>query len=148
MNWNEIKKDKDKVYPAHSITLFMMNTETGKPATCWVDKGYRDYPYKNQCMYNCFISIDLSTEFNSRKKELDFADIEDYFVTKLREACICHIVARITTVKGLNLELYVDDVESALAKFNEIENDPDRLINFDCEITDDENWENVKNLLE
>lgn len=146
MNWDAIKQNTSEVYPKHSITIFTMNTETGKPATCWVDKGYKDYKYKKECMYNCFISVDLTNEFNAKKEGLDFADIEDFFTTKLREACICHIIARITTAKGLNIELYIDDVEKGIEKFNEIENDPGRLVNFDCEISDDEDWDNVSGL--
>ncbi len=147
MNWEEIKSDSQKVYPASSITLFMMDTESGKPATHWVDKAYKNYAFKEECMFNCYVSIDLTDEFNVQKKDLDFADIEEYFTTKLREVGICHIVARITTDIGLNLELYVDNVENSIDKFNEIEDDPNRLVNFNCEIRDDADWENVEGLL-
>ncbi|MGJ1261719.1 DUF695 domain-containing protein [Sphingobacterium spiritivorum] len=148
MEWNKIKADTQSIYPANSITLFLMDTDSGKPATCWVDKAYADYPYKQECMFNCFISVDLlNDEFNLQNEDMDYGDIEDYFTQQLREVCVCHIVARITTDSGISIEMYVDDVESAIGKLNELEADPNRLVNFDCEISDDENWDNVDNLL-
>jgi len=148
MDWNEIKADNQQIYPPNSITLFLMDTESGLPGTCWVDKAYADYPYKKECMFNCYISVDLlNDEFNLQKKDLDYADIEDYFTTQLREISVCHIVARITTDNGIAIELYTDDVERVIQKLNEIESDKNRLVNFNCEIYDDESWDNVSNLL-
>ena len=148
MDWNEIKADNQQIYPPNSIPLFLMDTESGLPGTCWVDKAYADYPYKKECMFNCYISVDLlNDEFNLQKKDLDYADIEDYFTTQLREVSVCHIVARITTDNGIAIELYADDVERIIQKLNEIESDKNRLANFNCEIYDDENWDNISNLL-
>ncbi|MEH7889231.1 DUF695 domain-containing protein [Elizabethkingia meningoseptica] len=148
MEWNEIKTDNQKIYPQNSITLFLMDTEAGIPGTCWVDKAYANYPYKQECMFNCYISVDLlDDEFNRRNKDLDYAGIEDYFTTQLRQVCVCHIIARITTDYGIAIELYVDDVERVIQKLNEIESDENRLVNFNCEICDDENWDNVASLL-
>ena len=148
MDWNEIKAGNQQIYPPNSITLFLMDTESGLPGTCWVDKAYVDYPYKKECMFNCYISVDLlNDKFNLQKKDLDYADIEDYFTTQLREVSVCHIVARITTDNGIAIELYIDDVERIIQKLNEIESDKNRLVNFNCEIYDDENWDNVSNLL-
>ncbi|OPC03924.1 DUF695 domain-containing protein [Elizabethkingia ursingii] len=148
MDWNEIKADNQQIYPPNSITLFLMDTESGLPGTCWVDKAYADYPYKKECMFNCYISVDLlNDEFNLQKKDLDYADIEYYFTTQLREVSVCHIVARITTDNGIAIELYTDDVERVIQKLNEIESDKNRLVNFNCEIYDDESWDNVSNLL-
>ncbi|PUB27550.1 hypothetical protein C8J95_109130 [Elizabethkingia sp. YR214] len=148
MEWNEIKADNQKIYPPNSITLFLMDTESGLPGTCWVDKAYADYSYKKECMFNCYISVDLlNDEFNLQKKDLDYADVEDYFTTQLREVSVCHIVARITTDTGIAIELYADDLERVIQKLNEIESDENRLVNFSCEIYDDENWDNVSNLL-
>lgn len=147
MNWEEIRLDNKKIYPANSITVFLMNTESGKPATHWVDKAYKNYTFKKECMFNCYITVDLTDDFNAQKQNLDITDIEKYFTTNLREVCICHIVARITTDSGINLELYVDDIENAINKFNELEDDADRLVKFGCEINDDENWKNVYEIL-
>jgi hypothetical protein len=132
----------------NSNIVILMDTESGLPGTCWVDKAYADYPYKKECMFNCYISVDLlNDEFNLQKKDLDYADIEDYFTTQLREVSVCHIVARITTDNGIAIELYADDVERIIQKLNEIESDKNRLVNFNCEIYDDESWDNVSNLL-
>ena len=147
MNWEEIKASNQHVYPATSITVFIMDTASGKPTTHWVDKAYQNYPYKNECMFNCLITVDLTDDFNSAKPQLDIADIENYFTVQLRSVCVCHLVARITTDNGINLELYVDDVENAIAKLNELEADVERFVEFDCEIQDDADWENVAEIL-
>ena len=78
---------------------------------------------------------------------MDYSDIENYFTTQLREVSVCHIVARITTDTGIAIELYADDLERVIQKLNKIESDENRLVNFSCEIYDDENWDNVSNLL-
>lgn len=147
MNWKEIKLVDQKVYPANSITVFMMDTATGVPATHWVDKAYTNYAYKEECMFNCYITVDFTDEFNQLKQPLDNAELEKYFTNNLREVCVCHHIARITTDNGISLELYVDDVEAAIKKFNELESDQARLVNFNCEINDDPEWNNVAELL-
>ncbi|MHA7607360.1 hypothetical protein ACV0BM_000695 [Elizabethkingia meningoseptica] len=99
-------------------------------------------------MFNCYISVDLlNDKFNLRNNDLDYAAIEDYFTAQLREVCVCHIIARITTDSGIAIELYVDDVERVIQKLNKIESNENRLVNFNCEICDDENWDNVASLL-
>lgn len=143
MNWDEVKLDSNKVYPKNSITVFMMDTESGQPATHWVDKAYENYEFKQECMFNCYVTIDFENAFNSQKKDFDIAEIEQYFANSLREVCICHIVARTTTDNGINIELYVDDVEEAIQKLNVLGDHPNRLVDFDCEIIEDENWDNV-----
>ncbi len=147
MNWKETRLDKMQIYPVNSITVFMMDTENGRPETHWVDKAYKNYIYKNECKFNCYLTVDFSDDFNAQKDHLDIADIEKYFTTNLRAVCVCHLVARITTDIGINLEFYVDDVEEAIKRLNELEEDTDRLVNFDCEITEDEAWENVFEIL-
>ena len=147
MNWKEIKLDDKEIYPENSITVFMMETESGKHTTHWVDKAYKNYKFKKECMFNCYITVDFTDDFNSQKQNIDVTEIENYFKNKLREVCVCHIVARITTDTGINLELYVDNVENAINKFNELEEGTDRLVSFSCEINDDEDWENVYEIL-
>lgn len=147
MDWEEIKKDNQKIYPENSMTTFIMNTEKGNSATHWVDKAYKDYSYKSYCPYNCLITVNLSNEFNLNKSDLDIESVEKYFKDELRKVCVCHFLARITTEDGFNLELYVDDVENALDKLTELESDPNRAVNFDCEITDDREWETIGVLL-
>ncbi|SHG87434.1 DUF695 domain-containing protein [Pedobacter caeni] len=147
MTWEEVKMDTQKVYPKSSITVFLMDTEQGKPATHWVDKAYKDYSYKRFCPFNCLVSIDLSDRFNVSKANIDTVEIENYFKEELRKVCVCHLLARVTTDNGFDLELYLDDVEEALKKFRTLENDPDRLLNFNCEITEDNDWENIEGLL-
>ncbi|MBW3517908.1 DUF695 domain-containing protein [Flavobacterium sp. NKUCC04_CG] len=147
MNWKETSLDKMQIYPVNSITVFMMDTQNGKTETHWVDKAYKNYKFKKECKFNCYITVDFTDDFNAQQDQLDITDIEKYLTTNLREVCVCHLVARITTDVGINLEFYVDEVEEAIKRLNELEEDTDRLINFDCEITEDEEWENVFEIL-
>jgi hypothetical protein len=148
MHWEEIKSDNQQVYPTSSLSIFMMPTESGKPATHWVDKAYQNYPFKKECPFNCYVSIDFTEDFNTQKEQLDIVEIENYFRNQLRSVCVCHLIARVTTDNGINLELYVDNVEQAIEKLNEMEADINRLVDFNCEINDDENWDNVAEILD
>lgn len=147
MTWEEVKTDSQKVYPQSSITVFLMDTEQGKPATHWVDKAYKEYSYKEFCPFNCLVSIDLGDAFNVSKGNMDIVEVENYFKDELRKVCVCHLLARVTTDHGFDIELYVDDVERALEKFEELAQNPGRLLNFNCEITEDSDWENIEGLL-
>ncbi|MBC7451143.1 MAG: hypothetical protein H7259_06610 [Cytophagales bacterium] len=42
MSWEEIKL-LDNVYPDHSISLLMLQTESGESGTTWADKAYKMY---------------------------------------------------------------------------------------------------------
>ncbi|WP_407404764.1 DUF695 domain-containing protein [Chryseobacterium sp.] len=146
MTWEEIKLDQNSVYPKNEITEFVMEVDNGNLETHWVDKAYAHYAHKKNCKYNFLVLIDVTDEYNSKKDNHDIIKIEKYFDKKLKAACVCHFVARITTDNGMNLEFYIDDVQSAINVLNDIKRNNNRLVDFNCDITDDENWTNVEEL--
>ncbi len=146
VNWEEIKKT-DKVYPANSISLLMLNTDSGKPGTAWVDKGYDKYPYKKFCPYNFLIMVDLTDSIAKGNLNLDMETIEDFFVDELRKVCVAHIVARVVTDKGMNIEMYLELQEPAMNHLQTILENPNRLVSFNCEVNDDPNWTAISGLM-
>ncbi|MES2656678.1 MAG: DUF695 domain-containing protein [Bacteroidota bacterium] len=107
--WNEIK-NTDKVYPQPSITLLALQTKNG-PGTGWVDMGYKKYPYKKNCRYNFLIKVYFTDSIAGKNPDLDIGTIEDFFIDELRKICVAHIVGRLATDNGLNIEMYLDKLE-------------------------------------
>lgn len=146
MCWEEIKLDHNIVYPNTEIVEFLMETDEGNMETHWVDRGYDNYAYKKECKYNCMVVVDITDDYNSKKDDHDIVTIENYFNKRLKAVCTAHFIARITTDNGITLEFYVDDVQSAITTLNKMKKDKYKLVNFNCDITDDENWTNVEEL--
>ncbi len=146
-DWKEVKKTA-KVYPPNSIAVLMLKTNSGKPGTAWVDKGYDKYPYKRFCPYNFLIMVDLTDNIAKSNPNLDMGAIEDFFIDELRKVCVAHIVARVVTDKGMNLEMYLEFKEPTMTHLQTILNNPNRPVSFNYEVTDDPNWEAVSGLME
>lgn len=144
--WDEIKKT-DKVYPANSISIFMLNTVSGQPGTGWFDAGYEKYAYKKSCPYNFLIMVSLKDSIAIKNPGLDMGTIEDFFVQELRKVCIAHIVARVVTDEGLNIEMYLEQQEPAMNHLRTILENPNRLVSFNCEVTEDPEWTVIKELM-
>jgi len=145
--WEEIKKT-DTIYPEHSISILRLKTESGKLATGWIDKAYKDYRYKKYCLYNFLIMVDLTDEIAQSNQELDMGTIEDYFVNELRNICIAHIVARVATDKGFNIEMYLEDDDAAVNHLRSILDNPSRIVSFNCEVNIDPKWDAVSGLMD
>jgi hypothetical protein len=146
VNWEAIKKT-DKVYPPNSISLLMLKTDSGKPGTAWVDKGYDKYAYKKFCPYNFLIMVDLTDSIAESNANLDMGTIEDFFVDELTKVCVAHIVARIVTDKGLKIEMYLELREPAMKHLQTILDNPNRLVSFNFNVNDDPKWAAVSGLM-
>lgn len=144
---NEWEQSSGNVYPQNSISLLMLETESGKPATAWVDNAYHDYKYKNYCPYNFLLTIDLTDEIATRNENIDMGMVEDYFVSEVRKICIAHIVARVPTDVGMNIEMYVEELNPAMGHLKEIFESDTRLVTFGCEINQDPEWKAVEGLM-
>ena len=146
INWEEVKKT-DKVYPPNSISLLMLKTDGGKSGTGWVDKAYNIYAYKEFCPYNFLIMVDLTDNIAESNPNLDMATIEDFFVNELRTICIAHIVARVVTDVGINIEMYLELQEPAIKHLQTILDNPKRFVSFSCEVNEDPKWTAVSGLM-
>jgi hypothetical protein len=147
MTWDDILMT-NKIYPDNSISILMLKTESGKAGTGWVNKGYEDYLYKEYCAYNFLIMVDLTDDIAKNNPELDMGTIEDYFVNELRKICVAHIVARLVTDTGMNIEMYIDKHELAMEQLQTLLDNPNRLVTFSCEVSHDPNWEEINGLFD
>ena len=146
-NWNEIR-ETDEVYIKDSaISILMLQTESGENGTGWVDKGYENYKFKKYCPYNFLIMVDFTDEIADKNPDLDMGTVEDFFVEELRKIGIAHIVARVVTDKGMNIEMYIEKMEDSMKRLKEISEDKNRLVSFSCEVNKDPKWEAVSGLM-
>jgi hypothetical protein len=144
--WNEIK-DTAKVYPKNSISIIQFKLKD-KLGTGWIDKAYVDYPYKINCPYSFLIKVDLTDSIGQKRPDLDMATIEDYFVNELRKICVTHIVARLVTETGLNIEMYLEKGDEVLKYLQTLSKNPERLVSFDFQASNDPKWESIKGLMQ
>ena len=136
LNWDELRLTEE-VYPANSISVFMTQSERGKPSTGWVDLAYEEYAYKNYCPYNLQFNIWID---ESTPEDLDMGTIEDYFTNILKEECVVHAVARVVTDFGMIMDLYIDNPEFAQIKLGELSESNDKLVEFGCGFNHDPKW--------
>lgn len=146
VNWDDIDSSAS-IYPDASISLFTVSSETGETFTGWVDKGYVDYEFKAYCPYNFLIKVDLNDHIASANGDLDMASVEDYFLAELRQIGVSHMVARIATAEGMNIEFYHENYKQTKARLGELMTDDGRLVSFTCEINDDTKWRAVHGLM-
>lgn len=138
-------KESTDVYPKNSFSMLMVQTESGKPATAWVDLAYEDYKYKKCCPFNLQFSIEISDK-QAESNELDLGAIEDYFVKELKKVCITHPVARVETDFGFIMDVYVDNAESASQMLAEMYEDPNKLVEFGCGFNKDPKWKEYRRI--
>lgn len=136
INWKEIRLT-DAVYPTNSISIIMTETESGKPATGWVDLGYKKYAYKKYCPFNLQFNIWID---ETTSEEVDMGTIEDYFTNILKGECIVHIVSRVATDFGMIMDLYIDNPEFAQKILGELSESDKKLVEFGCGFNNDPKW--------
>lgn len=142
LDWDTIRSTEG-VYPSNSISLLMTETETGKPATGWLDLAYKDYPYKKYCPYNLQFSVEVD---ESRSEDLDMGTIEDFFRDLLKKECVVHVVARVTTDFGMIMDMYIDNPEFAQATLVDLNEREDKWIEFGCGFKYDPKWKEYKRI--
>jgi len=143
----DIIKDSQEVYPDNSITLFTLVTKSGVPGTGWVDMAYKKYPYKKQCSYNLLIKVDLSDSVADKNPDLDMGTIEDFFTNELRKICVSHMVARLVTDEGMNIEMYLETDEIAKEHLQYLSANPARQFSFTFELAKDPWWLATRGLM-
>lgn len=144
--WTEIKKGKD-IYPQNSISLLMLKTKSGRPGTGWIDKAYEKYAYKKFCPFNILIKVDLADSIVTNNPGLDMGTVEEYFMENVRKICIGHIVARLVTDEGMNIEMYVEKGKQVVEMLETIHSDSKRLVSFNYEINKDPKWTAISGLM-
>lgn len=143
--WDFIKSSVE-LYPQGPIAILQMKSKEGSLLTGWVNKGYENYPYKHFCKYNFLIKVNLLDKIASPNPDLDMGTIEQYFLGNLRKASVCHLVARIATDEGLNLEMYLENQDIGMITLLNLSNNPNRLVSFTYESKYDSDWSAVSGL--
>jgi len=73
--------------------------------------------------------------------------IEDFFSDELKMIGICHLVSRLVSERGMEIQCYSEEnepIEQFLRKVSSAEN---RLVSFNHEIDYDPKWKRVNRLL-
>lgn len=136
IKWEEIRLT-DAVYPTNSISVVMTQSESGKPATGWVDLGYKEYAYKKYCPFNLQFNILID---ETTPEDLDMGTIEDYFTNILKKECVVHPVARVATDFGMIMDLYIDNPDFAQQVLGELSESDKKLVEFGCGFNNDPKW--------
>ena len=146
LDWEEIKKS-GTIYPKNSISILRLNTKSGNFGTGWVDKAYKDYAYKKYCPYNFLIMVDLNDTIAQSNPDLDMGTIQEYFIEELRKICVAHMLSRVATDEGMNIEMYLEDDDAAMKHLETILDNPERIVSFNCEVNKDPKWTAVSGLM-
>ncbi|MCX2575364.1 hypothetical protein [Pedobacter sandarakinus] len=121
--------------------------KNGEMGTGWVDKSYKNYNYKEFCPYNIQIEIDLTDEIAINNSDLDMGTIEDFFSDTLNKICICHLVSRLVSDKGMDIIIYAELERPTTQYLEKIKNDANRIISFNYKSFHDPRWTKIKKLL-
>ena len=136
INWDEIRLT-NAVYPTKSISIVVTKSESGNPATGWVNLGYEEYNYKNYCPCNLQFNIWID---DTTPEELDMGTIKDYFINILKKDCVVHPVARVATDFGMIMDLYIDNPDFAQKVLSELSESDEKLVEFGCGFNHDPKW--------
>lgn len=143
--WNVIKESED-LYVKGPIAILRLKSKKNSLLTGWVNKGYKDYPYKKFCNQNFLIKVNLLDNLAASNLNIGMDEIEAYFTSNLRKSCVCHLVARLATDEGLNLEVYLDDRTSGMLTLLNLSKDQNKLASFTYESHYDPDWDAVQGL--
>lgn len=146
INWDEVKNAK-KAFPKHSFSILKLTMKNGEIGTGWVNKGYKNYHYKQFCPYNIEIEVDLTDQIAIDNSDLDMGTIEDFFYDELNKICICHMVSRLIADKGINIIIYAEFEEPITEYLEKVINDVHRLVSFNYKLIYDPKWTKIKKLL-
>jgi len=142
MNWKEIKAS-GKAFPKEKITIVEKKFEDNNSRTAWINIGYKDYPYKEFCETLGILSIEFEDMNGVHEQE-----IQIYFEKEMNKACVSHLISRIPTDYGIEILFYFEDRKIALAKFNELYESENKLVDFGCELQSDPEWETINGMME
>jgi hypothetical protein len=143
--WNNVRLT-DGAFPQSSIALIRMKSKSGGILTGWVNKGYVNYKYKRFCPTNCLVKVDLTDPRLQNDPEVDMGTVEEYFKERLSSAGVIHLVCRLCTEYGMDMEFYIEDVWAVVAAFKKMEMNPKYPLTFKYEFNDDPDWHAISGL--
>ncbi len=146
VDWLAIKAT-DKVYPNHAASILMLKTKSGKSATGWLDKSYHQYEYKRFSPYNLLVRVSLPRQRTEHSAAIDMEVVQLFFITEIRRVSIAHIVARIVTDEGMNLEIYLEQKQPVIEHLDQLKDNTTLFDSFTYEINKDPRWTAVSGLM-
>jgi len=136
------------VYPKDSIAVLQIQTESGQPATAWINQGYKDYKYKMYCPSFYKLEIGYSQISEAALENLDMGTIEDYLEEELKKVGIVHMIARFVTDNGMDILLYTEPKEEFENLINELSEKNRLNIDIAAELhPEDTKWKSMKMIL-
>ncbi len=140
-------KTTGNVYPIPAISILRLTTKSGKAATGWLDKSYHQYAYKRFSPYNLLVNVALPKQPAETTADIDMEAIPHFFITEVRRVSIAHIVARIVTDKGMDLEIYLEQKQPVIKHLDQLRDNPALFDSFTYEIIRDPRWTAVDGLM-
>jgi hypothetical protein len=139
----------DSRYPEASFSLFETTDSNGDYVVFTVNAAYKDYEYKEDYPWCLSILIDIeSAEGYPTSEESELLNqLEDRISGRLSQVCNCHYIVRITTKESRQVVFYLDDPEQANELLNELVDDPNSVRQWEYDMREDYNWENVEYFL-
>lgn len=142
-NWDKLKKT-DKAFPKDKISIVEIKSEEGSFNSAWVNTGYKNYAFKENCPILGVLNIG-SEDLN----EMHPQEIQEYFRIEFNKVCVSHLISRIpSTDGGIELLFYFEDKDMILDKANEIYESEDKLVDFGISLQEDKNWNTIENMME
>jgi len=135
------------VYPPESFSLYN-GTLDGRKVTGWVNKGYKDYPFKTFCPYYLYIEIDLTDVAPYQEEGLDLDTIEEFFLDGLQKRCVSHMVARMAVDQSVLISMYVEEFYAIGQYLDDLSEANDRPFNFGFTLEEDARWKEVANFFD
>jgi hypothetical protein len=139
----------DNLYPKADFFLFETTDSNGDYVVFTVNAAYKNYEYKEDYPWCLSILVDIeSLEGYPTFEEAELLDqLEDEISDRLIQVCNCHHIVRITTKGARQIVFYLDDPKQANELLNELVDNPNSSRQWEYDMREDYNWENVEYFL-
>ena len=136
------------IYPSNSISVLQIQTESGKPATAWINKGYKNYKYKSFCPWFIKLQIGFSQVNQDELGNIDMVEIEDYIEDKFKQIGVTHFIGRFVTDSGMDILLYTEPKNEFENLINQLAQKNKYNLDIGCELNEaDSKWTSMKMVL-
>jgi len=132
-------------FPEANFSLFETTDSNDDYVVFIVNTAYKDYAYKEEYPWCLSILIDVeSAEGYPGSEEAELLNqLEDAISDQLSQVCHCHYIVRVTTKGCRQIIFYVDDPKQANELLQELINTPDPVRQWEYDMREDYEWENV-----
>lgn len=135
----------DNRYSEGDFSVFEATDSNGDYVVFTVDAAYKNYEYKEDSPWCLSILVDIESSAGyPTSEEADLLNqLEDEINDQLSQVCNCHRIVRLTTKGSRQIIFYLDDPKQADELLSELVDDPDPVRQWEYDMREDYNWENV-----